>query len=155
MNPEDGAAVDGTFLAQFDIIFTTYSTLQKEIHAASSGRAGDRRGNRKVQRRNSPLMELFWYRVVLDEAQMVENTVSNASTMACKIPRYISWTVTGTPCPKSGTLEDMKGLFLFANSELSTWSSVFKLPDLAVGTILSPVLHRDSKDHVKEELVLP
>lgn len=152
---DDKKPVSGKHLSKFDIVFTTYSALQKEIHAASSGRGGERRNQRKVERRNSPLMELLWYRVVLDEAQMVENVVSNASAMACKIPRFISWTVTGTPCPKTGTLEDMKGLFLFANSELYTWFSIFKLPDLALATILSPVLHRDSKDHCKDELVLP
>ena len=151
----NGEPIVGQFLSQFDIVFTTYTVLQKEFHAASSGRKGCRRGNREVRRRNSPLMEVFWYRVILDEAQMVENSVSNASTMACKIPRYISWTVTGTPCPKTGTIEDMKGLFRFANSEIYSWSSVFKLPDLTLSSILSPILHRDSKDHCKEELILP
>ena len=151
----NGEPIDGEFLSRFDIVFTTYRVLQKEIYAASSGRDGGRRGNREVRRRNSPLMELFWYRVILDEAQMVENTVSNASIMACKIPRLISWTVTGTPCPKTGTIEDMKGLFRFANSEIYSWPSVFKLPDITLSNILSPILHRDSKDHCKEELILP
>ena len=151
----NGNPVDEEFLSKFDIVFTTYQTLQREIHAANSGREGARRGDRAVYRRNSPLVSVYWFRVVLDEAQMVESTVSNASAMACKIPRHISWSVTGTPCPKTGRIDDMKGLFVFANSTLADWSFTKKLPGDAIGQMLLPILHRDSIVNRPELLSIP
>lgn len=45
----------------------------------------------------SPLMLSQWWRVVLDEVQMVSSGSSNAFETASLIPRYHSWGVSGTP----------------------------------------------------------
>ncbi|KAI5965296.1 uncharacterized protein KGF55_001516 [Candida pseudojiufengensis] len=48
----------------------------------------------------SPLMLIQFWRVVLDEVQMVSSTVSRAFQSAALIPRYHSWGVSGTPIKK-------------------------------------------------------
>lgn len=49
----------------------------------------------------SPLMFLQFWRVVLDEVQMVSSQVSRAFQSAALIPRYHSWGVSGTPIKKN------------------------------------------------------
>ncbi|KAI4180815.1 MAG: hypothetical protein L6R41_007006, partial [Letrouitia leprolyta] len=91
-----------------DIVLTTYNVLAREIHR--SGHVPDRifRKEKKYQRRLSPLTQLKWWRVVLDEAQMIESGVSNAAKVAQLIPRYNAWCVSGTPVKKNS--QDLRGL---------------------------------------------
>ena len=49
----------------------------------------------------SPLMLSQFWRVVLDEVQMVSSTISRAFQSAALIPRYHSWGVSGTPIKKN------------------------------------------------------
>ena len=75
-----------------DVVLTTYNVLAKEIHYAETP---DRslRHEKKYEKRLSPLTQIQWWRVVLDEAQMVESGVSNAAKVAKLIPRDIAWYV--------------------------------------------------------------
>ena len=77
---------------QHDIVLTTYNVLAREIHYAETP---DRslRHEKKYEKRLSPLTQIHWWRVVLDEAQMVESGVSNAAKVAKLIPRDIAWYV--------------------------------------------------------------
>jgi len=43
------------------------------------------------------LVSLSWWRVCIDEAQMVENWTSNAAKLARMVPRVNAWAITGTP----------------------------------------------------------
>ena len=60
-------------------------------------------------------MKISWWRVCLDEAQMVEGGVSNAAVVARSIPRCNAWAVTGTPLRRDH--KDLFGLFLFLRLE--------------------------------------
>jgi E3 ubiquitin-protein ligase SHPRH len=45
----------------------------------------------------SPLEQLGFWRIVLDEAQLVSQTNSVAAQMAAHLWRWHAWVVTGTP----------------------------------------------------------
>ena len=77
---------------QHDIVLTTYNVIASEIYYAE---APDRnlRHEKRYEKRLSPLTQIYFWRVVLDEAQMVESGVSNAAKVAKLIPRDISWYV--------------------------------------------------------------
>ena len=77
---------------QHDIVLTTYNVLAREIHYAETP---DRnlRHEKRYEKRLSPLTQIHWWRVVLDEAQMVESGVSNAAKVAKLIPRDNAWYV--------------------------------------------------------------
>ena len=69
-------------LAKYDIVITDYNTLKQELHFANV--KNENRCSR-YERRSiipmCPLKHVHWWRVCLDEAQMVEATVANASQM--------------------------------------------------------------------------
>ena len=69
-----------------DIVLTTYSTIARDIHH-SEAPAKNLRHVKKYKKRLSPLTQTLWWRVVLDEAQMVESGVSNTAKVASLIPR--------------------------------------------------------------------
>ena len=77
---------------EHDVVLTTYNILAKEIHYAETP---DRnlRHEKQYEKRLSPLTQIQWWRVVLDEAQMVESGVSNAAKVAKLIPRDMAWYV--------------------------------------------------------------
>ena len=57
------------------------------------------------------LTRLRWWRVCLDEAQMVDNPSSPVSAMAAHLRAVHRWAITGTPM--SHGLGDMRGLLTF------------------------------------------
>lgn len=56
----------------------------------------------------SPLMLCQWWRVVLDEVQMVSSGANRAFVTASLIPRFHSWGVSGTPVRLLGVLQFLK-----------------------------------------------
>ena len=95
-----------------DVVLTTYNTLQRDL---------------SLHRVNpSPLLGVQWWRIMIDEAQMVHNTASaaaglcNVSTGTCNLSsavmcselwRVNGWAVTGTPI--SNNVYDLHGLLVF------------------------------------------
>ena len=77
---------------QHDIVLTTYNVLARDIHYVERTDRNLRR-EKRYEKRLSPLTQIHWWRVVLDEAQMVESGVSNAAKVAKLIPREIAWYV--------------------------------------------------------------
>ena len=69
--------------ASCDIILTSYETFRKELGAARSSFSV------------SPLEQLGFWRIVLDEAQLVSQTNSVAAQMAAHLWRRHAWVVTG------------------------------------------------------------
>lgn len=88
-------------LASQDVVVTTYNVLTYELDYALGEPDRARRAPRKYHRPRSPLTQLCWWRVCLDEAQMIESGVSKAATLARLIPRVNAWGVTGTPVKDS------------------------------------------------------
>ncbi|KAJ3385204.1 hypothetical protein HDU80_000741 [Chytriomyces hyalinus] len=156
-----GDEITARELLSYDIIFTTYQVLQKEIHLARGDNSRSRRHARAYTRPRSPLMEIQWWRVILDEAQMVEGSMSGTSEMARRIPRRNAWCVTGTPFGKSGGLSDLHGLCVFLGLEPFASRSTALKKLLAVENrallleFLKRVMYRNSKENVADELMLP
>ena len=79
-----------------DVVLTTYSVLARDIYHAEAP-TKSLRHEKKYEKRLSPLTQIQWWRVVLDEAQMVESGVSNAAKVASIICSDLRWCVSGTP----------------------------------------------------------
>ncbi|TPP63587.1 E3 ubiquitin-protein ligase SHPRH [Fasciola gigantica] len=131
-------------LACADIVLTSYSVVQRELDWAeviAERRAGmgDRPQLRLAQRyicRPSPLTCVRWWRVCLDEAQMVERVTSKTARMLFQIDAVHRWCVTGTPAERS--IDDLYGLFAYLRFEpfcsSHYWNSLLYQPFLAATT---------------------
>ncbi|KAL4881503.1 SNF2 family N-terminal domain-containing protein [Aspergillus karnatakaensis] len=143
-------------MADNDVVLTTYNVLAREIHYAGNAPKRNLRHEKRFEARKSPLVKISWWRVCLDEAQMIESGVSNAAKVARLIPREMAWAITGTPLRKD--INDLLGLLLFLSYEPfcgPIWKRLcadFK-PTLA--QIVNTITLRHSKDLVRNELHLP
>jgi len=100
-------------LAEYDVVLTTYGVLRGEIYH-SQGKEFERKTFRKARRRRSapsPLMDIEWWRIVIDEAQMAESSTAHAARMCQLLKTRNRWAVTGTPINK--TVNDLWGLLIF------------------------------------------
>ncbi|KAI9814757.1 MAG: hypothetical protein M1827_003023 [Pycnora praestabilis] len=145
-------------LLKQDVVLTTYNVLATEIHYA--GPTSDRtlRRAKKYEPRRSPLAQIKWWRVCLDEAQMVESGVSNAATVARLVPRCNAWAVSGTPLRKD--VKDLLGLLIFLRYEpycqsWYLWEKLLRGFQDNFRTIFGEITLRHTKDRVRRELKLP
>ncbi|KAI8903934.1 SNF2 family N-terminal domain-containing protein [Powellomyces hirtus] len=147
-------------MTRFDMVITSYDTIRKELHAAKPEPGRSRRQGRRYERRRSPLVGVTFWRVVLDEAQMVESSVSHAAAMACMIPRVHPWAVTGTPIAKKG-LADLHGLIKFLRLEpLASYPAIWQRLQEPINRglfydTLRRFMHRNTKANVSTELTIP
>ena len=86
----------------------SYETLRGELPWAEEGRTGGRRHRKRYARARCPLTAVGWWRLCLDEAQMVEGGSSKAAEMARRLSARHCWCVTGTPIQRS--FADLAGL---------------------------------------------
>ena len=91
------------FLASCHIVLTTYSALQKDL-------LRDPR-NTRAGVLATPLLQVHWHRVVLDEAQMVDVPTSRSAKMARLLACNHRWGMSGTPLLRG--VEDFRGLCRF------------------------------------------
>ncbi|KAH9860799.1 hypothetical protein J1614_012132, partial [Plenodomus biglobosus] len=152
---KDHAAARIENLMRYDVVLTTYAVLSKEIHYATPPPDRSSRHQRRHERRASPLVGISWWRLCLDEAQMVESGVSQAAKVARIIPRCNAWAVSGTPLRKD--VQDLFGLLLFLRcdyfvNESAVWNHMDKASFKA---IFQQIALRHSKDKIRDELSLP
>ncbi|XP_063040312.1 E3 ubiquitin-protein ligase SHPRH isoform X2 [Engraulis encrasicolus] len=103
-------------LAEQDVVITTYDVLRSELNYVDLPHSNSQDGRRfRTHKRYmavpSPLVAVEWWRVCLDEAQMVECTTAKAAEMALRLSSVNRWCVSGTPVQRG--LEDLYGLVLF------------------------------------------
>ncbi|KAG0222698.1 hypothetical protein BGX31_008918 [Mortierella sp. GBA43] len=146
-------------LAQYDVVITTYTVLSKEINFTNEFDR-PRRHKRQYVPRKSPFIQIEWWRVCLDEAQMIEGgTVSQAAAMAFLIPRVMSWAVSGTPIRRN--VADLQSLLMFLNQEpIASNKHLWRLLTSTSfrSTFISNhqrIMHRFAKKDVVQELALP
>lgn len=145
-------------IARADIVFTTYSILSEDLLYSE-------------QRQQlgltmfSPLLQVQWWRICLDEAQMVHDTQSKGSIMASELWRVNGWCVTGTPI--SNSINDLHGLLVFLDHDpfasKSALDRVLLRPYLRrdpaaivrMRAFVSSVVWRHSKKSVQTQFDLP
>ncbi|PGH07628.1 E3 ubiquitin-protein ligase SHPRH [Blastomyces parvus] len=145
-------------LASSDVVFTTYNVLQREIHYAEDPPDRSLRSEKKVIPRKSPLVKISWWRVCIDEAQMIETGVSHAARVARLIPRHNAWAVTGTPLRKD--MNDLLGLLAFLRiyplcDWLDAWVRLYEIHKPLFKEIIGRIVLRHNKDMIRDELHLP
>ena len=145
-------------LAEHDVVVTTYSVLQAEIHFTTDPPQRAMRHERRHPRPKSPLVQLSWWRVCLDEAQQIESGVSAAAKVARTIPRVNAWGVTGTPIKDN--VKDLWGLLLFLRYEPFasypwTWDGLISTHGHMFRALFNHIAMRHTKRAVRDELVLP
>lgn len=147
-----------SLLAAQDVVLTTYALLSREIYFAEEKPQRDFRHAKKFQARRSPLVQLSWWRVCLDEAQMVESGVSNSAKVARLIPRENAWAVSGTPLRRDH--KDLFGLLLFLQcapwcQSMQLWDQLLLHARPAFRKLIGEIALRHTKDIVREDLQLP
>ncbi|KAE8147027.1 putative SNF2 family helicase/ATPase [Aspergillus avenaceus] len=143
-------------LADQDVVLTTYNVLAREVHYSGDAPKRDLRHQKRFKPRRTPLVRIGWWRVCLDEAQMIESGVSNAARVARLIPRQNAWAVTGTPIRKDIT--DLLGLLMFLHYEPfcgMSWNRLCNSFRDELANIVRMIALRHSKDRVRSELQIP
>ncbi|KAG4304715.1 hypothetical protein PORY_001768 [Pneumocystis oryctolagi] len=147
------------YLIEYDVIITSYSILSFEVHHTKSVPERSLRHNKKYIPKLSPLVQIQFWRVCLDEAQMIETGVSNASLTALCIPRVHAWCITGTPVRNS--LSDLYGLLVFLRlypfNCNKIWKRLINDPRNASAfiSLFSLITCRHTKKYIEDEVVLP
>ncbi|KAL1955051.1 hypothetical protein VTO42DRAFT_342 [Malbranchea cinnamomea] len=145
-------------LVSADVVVTTYPVLEKEVHYTEEPPARAMRYPKKYERRMSPLVKLSWWRVCIDEAQMIESGISGAARVAQVIPRVNAWAVTGTPLRRD--MKDIYGLLLFLNYQPISWSvdhwvRLYERFKWLFQSIIGKLVLRHTKALIGDELRLP
>ncbi|KAI0120076.1 SNF2 family N-terminal domain-containing protein [Nemania sp. FL0031] len=145
-------------LAKCDVVITTYNVLQTEIHYATTPPERSMRYEKRHERHTSPLVQISWWRICLDEAQQIDSGVSSAAKVARQLPRVNAWAVTGTPVKDDPN--DLWGLLLFLRYEpfasyQIVWKALLETHQTLFGSLFNNIAIRHSKGAVRNELKLP
>ena len=92
-------------LARYDIVITTYGTVQSEVKSALGENADIKKNmedlqsadDQVIQKTNIELLNIAWKRIILDEAHQIRNPKSLTSQAVCLLRAERRWCVTGTP----------------------------------------------------------
>ena len=146
-------------MSQRDVVITTYEVLRAEIWLATDEPSRTMRNSKQYERPKSPLVQLSWWRVCIDEAQMVENWTSNAAVLARRIPRINAWGITGTPV-KDDVQKDLRGLLTFLRfepyaSDSKIWKTLTTVDKDSFKKLFNLISMRHSKSLVRDEIAIP
>lgn len=150
-------------LAALDICITTYDVLSNELsHVFAIENMRVLRKAKRFMNIPSPLICVEWWRICLDEAQMVHSTNSRCAEMANRLSAINRWCVTGTPIGRS--LGDLHGLFAFIREDPYTEKKWFKFAlfetfksgdKMPMAQAVSSVLWRTAKKYVEDQINIP
>lgn len=155
------------FLGNFDIVITTYETLRQELNYVDLPHSNSEMGRRfrhpkRFMATPSPLPCVEWWRVCLDEAQMVECTTTKTAEMALRLAAINRWCVTGTPVQKS--VNDLQGLLMFLGVDpygvAQWWHRCLYVPYChhqkePLHNLVSQYLWRNAKKDVIHQIDIP
>ncbi|XP_073413769.1 E3 ubiquitin-protein ligase SHPRH isoform X1 [Dendrobates tinctorius] len=154
-------------LAEQDVVITTYDVLRTELSYVDIPHSNSKDGRRfRSQKRYmaipSPLVAVEWWRICLDEAQMVECTTAKAAEMALRLTGVNRWCVSGTPVQRG--LEDLFGLVLFLGVDpywvKHWWDQLLYRPycrmnPLPLYRLIAKVMWRSAKKDVLDQIQIP
>nr|XP_006013146.2 PREDICTED: E3 ubiquitin-protein ligase SHPRH [Latimeria chalumnae] len=154
-------------LAEQDVVITTYDVLRTELNYVDIPHSNSEDGRRfRNQKRYmavpSPLVAVEWWRVCLDEAQMVECTTAKAAEMALRLTAINRWCVSGTPVQRG--LEDLYGLVLFLGIDpywvKHWWDQLLYRPycrknPQPLYSLISKIMWRSAKKDVLDQIQIP
>ncbi|XP_023384098.1 E3 ubiquitin-protein ligase SHPRH [Pteropus vampyrus] len=155
------------FLAEQDIVIITYDVLRSELNYVDIPHSNSEDGRRlRNQKRYmaipSPLVAVEWWRICLDEAQMVECPAVKAAEMAQRLSGINRWCISGTPVQRG--LEDLFGLVVFLGVEpycvKHWWVRLLyrpyckKNPQLLY-SFIAKILWRSAKKDVIDQIQIP
>eukprot|EP01083_Nonionella_stella_P187566 689472_1 len=161
-NNEDMVEPNYRNLGKYDVILTDYNVLKAESDYSNPLKYTFRRKKRH-EIPDTPLLQIRWWRLILDEAQQIESKVSKCAQMALKVTSKYKWCVTGTPIGKNG-LDDLYGLIKFLdvrpfNTQVAWLRTVaepyYNGDDRRLFSILKRIMWRQAKHHVAKELNIP
>ncbi|XP_013876759.1 E3 ubiquitin-protein ligase SHPRH [Austrofundulus limnaeus] len=154
-------------LAEQDVVITTYDVLRSELNYVDIPHSNSKDGRRfRNQKRYmavpSPLVAVEWWRICLDEAQMVECPTAKAAEMALRLASVNRWCVSGTPVQRG--LEDLYGLVLFLGVDpywvKHWWDQLLYRPYRCGNTeplynVIAQILWRSAKKDVIDQIQIP
>ncbi|KAK3927321.1 E3 ubiquitin-protein ligase SHPRH [Frankliniella fusca] len=161
-----GVRVDGFSqpyeFSDYDLILTTYEVLRHELCLAEVHERRSLRYEKRYFTPTCPLLCVDFWRICLDEAQIVEGHATAAADMVSRFTSVHRWAVTGTPIQKS--LQDLFGLIVFLCIEpycnLQDWKAALYEPfcngnKVPMYTLLANIMWRSSKVDVLDQIQIP
>ncbi|KAL3162473.1 hypothetical protein ABBQ32_010136 [Trebouxia sp. C0010 RCD-2024] len=156
-DPQQEAADALHQLLGADVVLTSYEVLRQEVHySPESASVHSLRRAKKYAVPESPLLSVSWWRVVLDEAQMIGTGLGSVAVMASRLHSTHRWAVTGTPIGPGG-LNDIQGLLRVLHhdpfADPLKWKWCVANPYLTgekgsaaqLARVLRPIMWRNSK----------
>lgn len=147
-------------LAEYDVVLTDYNVLKSEIYYTSTN-ARTSRHEKRFLNPVSPLPLVRWWRVCLDEAQMVEGIQNLPTRMVKTLQTVHRWTVTGTPIEKS--MDNLYGLVHFLDyapyNDYQIWKELTSRYELGnpcpLLNVMARIMWRTCKLAVLDQLGIP
>ena len=155
---DDVRALAQERLVQPDIVVATYEELAFQL-------AESHRVPQSDNQVRTPLLEVLFWRILLDEAQVVAGASGKATNMVHELWRSNCWMVTGTPVTKG--IGDIQGIFAFMDHDPFAAPRFFReilQQPFSKGcvegirrlrAILPRFVWRHTQAHVEDEIVLP
>lgn len=145
------------FAQSFDVIITTFERAQKELNVAKKHVRRELRHPSKYEKPRSPLVQLHFHRICMDEVQMLGSQTRGAALTISMIHRTFSTAVSGTPVK---SMEDLRSGFsflrvpgmelLWAFEHICSGRMRFRLIK-----VLGMIASRHTKAQVKNEMSIP